>query len=1470
MKLSLPQKDIYFEQLIFPDEPIYNIGAKILIEGFLDKKVFEQAYISLIQQHDAYRNYLRGDIDTVEMISTDEIRPLEFSDFSNEKNSEKMVLNFMQKEFKKAFDIKKDKFLYRFVLIKIKENVHYLFSVYHHIITDGWGASLMFRRLVSNYNEILEYGDIKSEYSYTYEDFVVEDEKYFTSKDFQEDKVYWKDKFKILPENSLSKIDQKKTINKNLRKEFIINRDIFNALIHLSTETKSTTFHIILAILYAYLGKKYQNEFISVGLPILNRSGVKFKKTVGLFMGMNSLLITIDQEETFVELIEKIKKQLRQDYRHQRFPLGQLVKELGAFHQKEKLFNITLSYEKQDYSPNFLDTITQVIPLSHESERVALAIYIREFDDTKDVKVDFDYNINYFTEESISQVIQHFEILLKEVLIAPQKKIKELNYLTEGERHQLLVNFNDTKVDYPKDKTIVDLFEEQVKKTPDSIAIKDSKRGLTYLQLKEESDKIASYLLSKHGGLNEPVGVLMDRSVELVVLLLGIFKSGRSYIPIDPTLPEERIDYIIQQSLTTLIITESLSLDYVSFTDNKEKVIFITKDELFKFEAPNNEISKYKPYPADTAYIIYTSGSTGNPKGVEIGHQSLTNFLTSIQHCPGIKEQDILYSVTTYSFDISILEFFTPLISGATVFIAEKETLKNMEYLIAELEQVKPSIVQATPSFYQMLFNAGWRGDKNLKILCGGDSLNELLTEKLISHSKEVWNMYGPTETTIWSSLKKIEKPSDASNIGKPINNTQIYIVDKNLHILPKDTVGRIFIAGDGLAKGYYKNKELTSEKFIPNPFEAGARMYDTGDLARWLPDGNIEFLGRNDFQVKIRGYRIELGEIETHLSQYSDNIKQVVAEAKEVNGEKMLVAYYTINKGSTVNKTALREYLQSKLPEYMVPGFFVEMESIPLTPNGKIDRKSLPYITSEDIIRKTYVAPRNETEQKLAEIWQEVLEIDKVGITDNFFELGGHSLVAGKIANKISQNLNIEVSLKHIFQNDTVENLTKVIEKGVKREEIIPQAQFKEYYPITPGQKSIWIASQKDEYSDSYNMYAIFEIKGEIDLIQLEKSFSKLIQEKEIFRTNFIERQGEIYQFIRAQNIFEIDYFEAVSTLEIKDIIKNYVSRKFDLETDTLIKTGIFENKEGVNYLVFLTHHIIVDGISLEILFNELINIYSNSEADNISKIQFKDYSEWLYTSINERESDFWKLYLEKAEKTKLIFNNSINQGFLKEKQFCFSSFQYFDLKELAQKNRTTIYTVIFTCIGIVLSKIYEQSNICIGTVFSGRNYKQIEDSIGMFIKTLPCQISIDEKLDFSSLVKECQDNLLLLEENINIPFVNNLNILTDFLIGYHHSNTLIKSIVELNSFSLKRVPLHFTKSRFPIVFNFYENSDLKCEIEYDEYVDESVLDTIWEKTQILLSLIINTPDAAIKQFDLSTSKEIQLRNSTDISFDF
>ena len=673
-------------------------------------------------------------------------------------------------------------------------------------------------------------------------------------------------------------------------------------------------------------------------------------------------------------------------------------------------------------------------------------LFFRFIDSDNDLAYELEYNTDLFTKDTVVKYHDFLINIIQQCILGRELKIKEISLTSIDELEQIksIVNgFNTTQADYPSDKTVVDLFIEQAKRTPNNQALKDDSKSYSYADLDHLSNQIAEYLLATYGKEDKtPIAVLLGRSADMVALLLGILKTGRSYIPLDPNFPTDRLEYIIENSQSKTLVYEK---EY-ALNCSHEVAMVSLEGILEGIHQYKGEVSE-SVSPKDTAYIIYTSGSTGNPKGVEIGHQSLVNFLTSIQSQPGFTESDTMFSVTTYSFDISILEFFTPLISGSTLYVANQEILSDPLSVIEKMEEIQPTIIQATPSFYQMLFNAGWSGSKALKVLCGGDLLSEALTEKLVNHNLEVWNMYGPTETTIWSSMKRIEQPKDASNIGSPINNTQFYILDEFLNPKPIGFTGAIYIAGDGLAKGYYKNESLTQERFIKNPFSDNSLLYETGDVGKWNTKGEIEFLGRNDFQVKVRGYRIELGDIENAILQYSETLKQVVVDAKEVNSEKVLVAYLVSD--SEVDKSDLRAFLQKRLPEYMIPGFYVILDELPLTSNGKVNRKALPTIVENDLIRREYEAPTNEVEQKLTEIWQDILSIDKVGITDNFFELGGTSLQIIKLHHRIELLWPKIMTVPDLFEFNCIKDIANYVYRNSEQEILEIEQEEMKFFEI-------------------------------------------------------------------------------------------------------------------------------------------------------------------------------------------------------------------------------------------------------------------------------------------------------------------------------------------------------------------------------------------------------------------------------------
>jgi amino acid adenylation domain-containing protein len=598
-----------------------------------------------------------------------------------------------------------------------------------------------------------------------------------------------------------------------------------------------------------------------------------------------------------------------------------------------------------------------------------------------------------------------------------------LQILTHEQQGALLEIGTGTRgVVLDSNKTFINFFKDWVIKTPDSVAIHDNKSQLTYDELDKRSNAVAAYLNKAVSDQEGTIGVVLSRSINTIVILLGVLKLGKAYIPLDPTFPLERLKYIVSHSKTKTLICDN----QFSFFDTKDITILNTETVLS--DSINEVVSESRKLPKskDTAYIIYTSGSTGNPKGVEIDHSSLMNFLLSIKERLEIQPKDLLYAVTTYSFDISILEFFVPLISGASVFIANNESLIDAQKIIKDIETIEPSIIQATPSFYQLLFNAGWTGDKKIKVLCGGDSLSVALASQLLSLSKELWNMYGPTETTIWSSIKHIKQSEEASNIGSAIDNTSLFVLGEHRELLPKGAQGILYIGGDGLAKGYYKDKKLTEQRFIKNPYKKGL-LYETGDIVKWNTENELVFFGRNDHQVKVRGYRIELGDIEAKLNAIEEISQVIVIVKKDTLEEAVLVAFYS---SSQLLKTAdIKKRLREALPDYMIPSQFIRLDKFPLTPNKKIDRKALFQIDFNKDVQKEYKAPTTEIEKELLTLWKEYFELEKISINDNFFDLGGHSLTATKLVSRIQEEFSIKLSINNIFEYATIEQQAQIIE---------------------------------------------------------------------------------------------------------------------------------------------------------------------------------------------------------------------------------------------------------------------------------------------------------------------------------------------------------------------------------------------------------------------------------------------------------
>jgi len=953
----------------------------------------------------------------------------------------------MAQAYAKPFQLY-DGLLFQFALCKAADNCYYWLMKYHHIIVDGWATSLIVQRVATAYNALVT-GQSSEHNYYSYQDFIQNDQAYFESEKFVKAKRYWQEKYKKVPEPLLVRryaIHKPSQIITSQSSTLRLKRSFYNQLNDFALKNKASMFHVILGALYCYFVRTCHREDLVIGLPTLNRNTAAFKQTVGLFVGVSPAWFRFGTDLNFVELVEKIRQELQKDYRHQRFPLGEINRQVGL-HSHQQLFDIMLSYAKHNYDVDFNGSSAKTVYTTAGFEQNALAIYVEEFHQHDDVNIYFDCNLGFFDAYEIERIKARFEFLLGEILRQPSVPVWELQIMPDAELNKILVEWNNTATDYPRDKTIVDLFEEQVAKTPNAIAVVFENQQLTYLQLNTKANQLAHYLQTLGVKPEVLVGICVERSIEMVIGLLGILKAGGAYLPLDPAYPAARLAFMLEDAQVSVLLTQS-SLKEGLPTTQAQKVCLDVEAEALSQSRSENPVSDVKP--DNLAYVIYTSGSTGKPKGVGVYHRGLTNLVNWFVRDFNLTATDSVLVISPFGFDLTQKNFLAPLIKGGQLHLLPASIHYDPNQITQIITEQQITWLNCTPSaFYpvcEFRENNLFQKLVSLRYLfLGGEpiALTRLLPwlQSRACQAKVV-NTYGPTECTDVCAAYLLEQPESFLTqpipIGKPIFNAKLFILGKHLEVLPIGVAGELYIGGVGLARGYLNRPDLTGEKFINNPFDddLNSRLYKTGDLARYLPDGNIEYLGRIDHQVKVRGFRIELGEIEAALAQHPDVLDNAVIVHEASKTDKRLVAYFVPHQGQVIENTTLRNFLTERLPDYMIPSAFVTLENLPLTPNGKIDRRALSQLSvkSLKLSKEAFVAPRTPDEKLLAEIWAEVLGIERVGIHDNFFELGGHSLLAVNLMARIGQQFGKKLPLSTLFQGATIEQLATVLNQSTDK----------------------------------------------------------------------------------------------------------------------------------------------------------------------------------------------------------------------------------------------------------------------------------------------------------------------------------------------------------------------------------------------------------------------------------------------------
>ncbi len=1220
--LTNPQKSIWHLEEYYKGTNINNICGTVTIKQNIDLDILNKAINKFIQNNKSFGlNFEKKDGKIVQYFTEQEDENFERVRLKDYKEVQKLAREISEK----AINIY-GKRLYNFVLYKL-ENGHGGFIVItHHIISDAATLALVGTEIPENYIKIIKNEEIP-EKDYSYKDYMQAEKMYMNSDKFIKDENYWNTLFSNIPEvASIPSI--KSNINltgKANRKDFLLEKEVSNKITEFCKKNKISEFNFFMAVYAIYLSKVSNLRDFVIGTPILNRTGFKEKHTAGMFINTVPLRIKINDNIDFVTFVKQIAQSSLSMLRYQKYPYEMLLQNLRKKDSKiPTLFDVMLSFQVTKPHDKKIDMPYDVEWLGTSTISDGISIHLHYANDEDGLEVAYDYQIQKYDQEDIENIHKRILHIINQVLENENILEQNIGIITEEEKNKILYEFNNTFLEYNKDKTLIDYFEEQVKKHPNDVALVFQGEKLTYSKLNESVNSLARHLRNNLITNNSIVGVMLNRSLEMIISILAVLKSGGAYIPIDPAYPEERISYMLYQSKSNILITQEHLKNKIKKMKFKGKVIYadLTKTEIYSLE--NNNLEKISK-PNDLSYIIYTSGSTGTPKGVMLTQQNYSNFVASmLEKIKYLKDgsQHSIASITTVSFDIFAFETLISLCAGLKIFITDEAEQKDTQKLEKLLKDNEIEIIQSTPSVMNFhLENSLINGFSGLKyIILAGEKLSKQLVDKIkkISPKCIIYNGYGPSETTIFSAVQDVTN-LESITIGKPISNTQIYIFNKNLSLLPPNTVGEIYIAGDGVGKGYLGRDDLTAKSYIPNPFKENSIMYKTGDLGLWKSDGTIECIGRIDQQVKLRGLRIELGEIEECISNFDVNANIKCATiVKKINNRDTLNAF--ISASSPVDTEKLNKFLLNKLPTYMVPNTYIFLEKLPLTPNGKIDKNAL--LEYEINIERKKVEARNEVDKFIIVELKNSLKINDISITDSFFEIGGDSLVAIKLCAKISEKYKINFTVQNIFEHPVIQEMTdEILLKDSSAENInIKKVQKKEYYHISSAQKRIYYSSKiAGEENILYNVPCSIIFDKKPDIKKLSECFEKLIEKHSSLRTYFEEIDGEIYQKVASNIDFKIEELtEQEKTID--EIMKDFV-KPFDLSKAPLFRACIVKQKNM--YLLLLDiHHIICDGESLSIFTNELSKLYGE---ENFKEISEKEKNKIIY-EFNNTKMDYPK----------------------------------------------------------------------------------------------------------------------------------------------------------------------------------------------------------------------------------------------------
>ncbi|MEC1595862.1 non-ribosomal peptide synthetase DhbF [Bacillus spizizenii] len=1367
--LTGAQTGIWFAQQLDPDNPIYNTAEYIEINGPINIALFEEALRHVIKEAESLHVRFGENMDGPwQMINPSPDVQLHVIDVSSEPDPEKTALNWMKADLAKPVDLGYDP-LFNEALFIAGPDRFFWYQRIHHIAIDGFGFSLIAQRVASTYTALMKGQSVTDRSFGSLQAILEEDTDYRASEQYEKDRQFWLDRFADGPEVVSLADRAPRTSNSFLRQTAYLPLSDVNALKESARYFSGSWHEVVIAVSAVYVHRMTGSGDVVLGLPMMGRIGSASLNVPAMVMNLLPLRLSVSSSMSFSELIQQISREIRSIRRHHKYRHEELRRDLKLIGENHRLFGPQINLMLFDYGLDFAGAQGTTHNLSAGPvDDLSINVYDRT--DGSGLRIDVDANPEVYSESDIKLHQQRILQLLQTASAGEDMLIGQMELLLPEEKKQVISEWNETAKS-EKLLSLQDMFEKQAILTPERIALICDDVQVNYQELNEKANRLAHLLIEKGLGPEQFVALALPRSPEMVASMLAVLKTGAAYLPLDPEFPADRISYMLEDAKPSCIITtEEIAARLPDGLSVPQLVLdqTVTQEIVKRYSPDNPNVSVSLAHPA---YIIYTSGSTGRPKGVVVTLKSLSNFLLSMQEAFSLGEEDRLLAVTTVAFDISALELYLPLISGAQIVIAKKETIREPQALAKMIEYFDIDIMQATPTLWHALVTNEPETLRGLRVLVGGEALPSGLLQALQKLHCSVTNLYGPTETTIWSATAFLEEGlKGVPPIGKPIWNTQVYVLDNGLQPVPPGVVGELYIAGTGLARGYFRRPDLTAERFVADPYgPPGARMYRTGDQARWRADGSLDYIGRADHQIKIRGFRIELGEIDAVLAKHPDIEQAAVVVREDQPGDKQLVAYVVA--ASAIDTADLRRYVGASLPDYMVPAAFMEMDELPLTPNGKLDRKALPAPDFSTSVSDR--GPRTPQEEILCDLFAEVLGLARVGIDDSFFELGGHSLLAARLMSRIREVMGAELGIAKLFDEPTVAGLAAHLDQAQSARPALQRAERPERIPLSFAQRRLWFLHCLEGPSPTYNIPVAVRLSGELDQGVLQAALYDLVCRHESLRTIFPESQGTSYQHILdADQARPVLHVTEIDEKELSGRFAEAVRYSFDLAAEPAFRAELFVIGPDEYVLLLLVHHIVGDGWSLTPLTRDLgaayaARCYGKAPEWAPLTVQYADYALWQQELLGSGDDPnsliagqlaFWKETLKNLpDQLELPTDYSrpaepSHDG--DTIHFCIEPELHKRLQDLARANRVSLFMVLQSGLAALLTRLGAGTDIPIGSPIAGRNDDALGDLVGLFINTFVLRTDTSGDPSFRELLDRVREVNLAAYENQDLPF--------------------------------------------------------------------------------------------------------------------